>query len=215
MRTKLSARVCFPMAQGISHGKARKTLDPPKKSQIRDFGGRSCPRWEISERPNAAIPTSAVKYTNSVSMPQRVRLTVVGGPQDGVSKECWPGERLTVGRAATADVTVYDVRLSRAHFQVRRESGQWIVEDLRSQNGTSIDDTPVLSQCLLSDGDRIQAGDSEFKVDVETGRIWFRDSAGSWMHNLYRWLTRPKPSAFASGKGQATNNDTHGRSESQ
>ena len=148
-------------------------------------------------------------------MPQRVRLTVVGGPQDGVSKECWPGESLTIGRAATADVTVYDVRLSRAHFQIRRENGEWIVEDLRSQNGTSINDTPLLSQRLLSDGDRIQAGDSEFKVDVETGRIWFRDSAGSWMQSLYRWLKRPKPSAFASGKGHATNCETHRRDESR
>lgn len=125
-------------------------------------------------------------------MPERVRLTVCGGPQGGVNKECWPGEHLTIGRATSASLTVYDVRISREHFRIRRERGNWIVEDLTSQNGTSVNNEPVLFQCQLSDGDRIRAGDSEFKVELETGRVWFRDSASlnSPLRRLRSWIGR-------------------------
>ena len=46
---------------------------------------------------------------------------------------------VTVGRGATADVVIDDPALSRLHFIIAREGGEFLLKDLNSQNGTWVD----------------------------------------------------------------------------
>jgi pSer/pThr/pTyr-binding forkhead associated (FHA) protein len=46
---------------------------------------------------------------------------------------------VTVGRGSSADVVVDDATLSRRHFTVERSGANYLVRDLKSQNGTWVD----------------------------------------------------------------------------
>jgi len=57
--------------------------------------------------------------------------------EDGSPGEPWELDRpsLMVGRGESSDITVFDDALSRGHFLIVREAGEFFVVDLDSQNG--------------------------------------------------------------------------------
>jgi pSer/pThr/pTyr-binding forkhead associated (FHA) protein len=61
--------------------------------------------------------------------------------EDGAVIERWEvgDQPIAIGRDATADVTIDDAALSRRHFLICREGGQYLIKDLDSQNGTWVD----------------------------------------------------------------------------
>lgn len=65
---------------------------------------------------------------------------------------------LTLGREAGNDVVLKSTFVSKQHAVVRYEGGQFLVEDLKSANGTRVNGAPV-SVSLLSPGDKIEVGD--------------------------------------------------------
>jgi len=68
---------------------------------------------------------------------------------------------LTVGRSPECAWPVDDAQLSRQHFRIRNESGQWALNDCASKNGTFVNGRRIASR-LLADGGRIEAGASVF-----------------------------------------------------
>lgn len=59
-----------------------------------------------------------------------------------------------IGRSQRCDVVIGLLALSRRHARVRQgEGGLWFVEDLGSQNGTYLNDKPVLAPTRIDDGD--------------------------------------------------------------
>lgn len=69
------------------------------------------------------------------------------------------GERMVVGRLATADIPLEDANVSRQHVAfVAEPDGSWAVEDLGSTNGTLLNGERLTARRRLSDGDVIQAG---------------------------------------------------------
>ncbi|MGY1686407.1 ATP-binding cassette domain-containing protein [Geodermatophilus sp. SYSU D00867] len=78
--------------------------------------------------------------------------TVAARPRDGTvvqlsaSGRVWTfdGSRaVVVGRDPRSDVHLPDERVSRAHLAVRHEARGWVLQDLGSRNGTSLDGTAV------------------------------------------------------------------------
>jgi hypothetical protein len=65
---------------------------------------------------------------------------------------------LTLGREPGNDVVLKSTFVSKQHAVVRYEGGQFLVEDLKSANGTRVNGAPV-SVSLLSPGDKIEVGD--------------------------------------------------------
>jgi|SRR3954467_14197237 len=84
--------------------------------------------------------------------------------EGGELTEQWQlgGRPLTVGRGDTADVKIDDDGLSRRHFTIVREGGEFVVRDLSSRNGTWIEGERR-THAILRDGDSIQAGRTVFK----------------------------------------------------
>ncbi len=66
---------------------------------------------------------------------------------------------VTLGRDPACELNLLDERVSRAHARIRREDASWIVEDLKSRNGTYVNSIPCESR-PLSSGDEIRVGDS-------------------------------------------------------
>ena len=94
------------------------------------------------------------------------------------------GERLTLGRSASADVTLaWDDRVSRVHAALERVGSAWaIVDDGLSRNGTWVNGERVVGRRVLRDGDAIRLGDTvvAFRAkDPASGTVATRTAAGS------------------------------------
>lgn len=82
----------------------------------------------------------------------------------GKPTEQWQlgGRPLTVGRGDAADVKIDDNGLSRRHFTIVREGGEFVIRDLISRNGTWVEGDRR-ADAVLHDGDSIQAGNTRFR----------------------------------------------------
>ena len=88
-------------------------------------------------------------------------------------------ERTVLGRAAECDVVVEGRLISRQHACIRRSGGAYILEDLGSHNGTTLNGQLLARPWTLHDGDRIELGG--------VGRLIFVDGDAT--------STRPMPPA--------------------
>lgn len=68
---------------------------------------------------------------------------------------------LTVGRSSKNDINLtLDGSLSRIHAEVARDGSRFLVRDMGSRNGTSLNGVPVLHPTALKPGDRITLGET-------------------------------------------------------
>jgi transcriptional regulator with GAF, ATPase, and Fis domain len=84
------------------------------------------------------------------------RLTVITGPAHGTTYQI-AGDRFGIGRDPQNDFSVQDSSVSREHCVIVREAGGFFIRDLRSHNGTLVNDLPVKDQ-LLAHRDCISIG---------------------------------------------------------
>ncbi len=78
-----------------------------------------------------------------------------------------PGPTITLGRATECTVPIKDRYLSRRHAEIVHSSGQWMVRDCGSVNGTMLNGTKLTAAVALRPGDRITLGDSEVVFEPE------------------------------------------------
>lgn len=83
--------------------------------------------------------------------------------EDGTVVQRWDlGDRpVTIGRDDTADLVIQDGSLSRRHFTISREGEHYMIKDLGSQNGTTVDGRRAQTT-LLRQNDCILAGRTLF-----------------------------------------------------
>ena len=74
-------------------------------------------------------------------------------------------EPLTIGRLPECDVVVADPNVSRRHAEVRRQDGQFVVVDLDSTNGTTVNGARVKER-RLADGDEIAVGGTRLRFEA-------------------------------------------------
>jgi diguanylate cyclase (GGDEF)-like protein len=72
---------------------------------------------------------------------------------------------LTVGRDPAVELPLSDESISRRHCRFRRDgAGTWLLEDLGSTNGTTLNDRPCLAPTSVAVGDRVLLGETLLKV---------------------------------------------------
>ena len=80
--------------------------------------------------------------------------------------QIFPGNQLIVGRCMDVDLPLsHDGLLSRRHFLILCRSESAVIRDLRSKNGTFLNQRRV-HFARLRDGDYISAGGSGFRIKV-------------------------------------------------
>lgn len=78
-----------------------------------------------------------------------------------------PGTARTIGRGAQADFVFEAPLVSRVHCRLTADaSGQLVMEDLGSTNGTSVNGTPT-ARAVLRAGDILGVGRVDFAVKGE------------------------------------------------
>jgi hypothetical protein len=76
-----------------------------------------------------------------------------------------------IGRSAACDVPLNHPSVSRRHAELVREpGGRWVVRDLRSRNGTLVNDAPVPGEQALRPGDVLQIGQFALRLFAEDAR---------------------------------------------
>lgn len=79
--------------------------------------------------------------------------------KDGVPDLTFPVPETgcVVGRDAGCLIQIADPRVSRMHVRIAWEGECWCVEDLKTRNGTRVNDMPI-SKGTIKDGDRLIIG---------------------------------------------------------
>jgi FHA domain len=74
---------------------------------------------------------------------------------------------LSIGRSKEADVQIADRYASGLHARVFERGGRYFVEDLNSTNGTLLNGATLKGEAELIDGDTVQIGDTEFRLEAQ------------------------------------------------
>ncbi len=112
--------------------------------------------------PNSAAVPSPLRATNADFLDKPDRLIMLAGPTPG---EEYPllGDRLTVGRAEEANISVNHNSVSRMHCEVHAlGEGRFEIVDKGSSNGVRVNGSD-LRRGIIEAGDIIELGDVKFK----------------------------------------------------
>jgi len=106
----------------------------------------------------------------TITLRERPVLTITSGPGTGELFELSQATAISIGRARANDIVLEDVSISGQHCRIRPEDGGFVLHDLKSTNGTFVNDKRV-SRHTLSDGDRVQVGETVMQFRNEHRRI--------------------------------------------
>jgi hypothetical protein len=73
---------------------------------------------------------------------------------------------LSIGRSGESDVRIEDRYASGLHARIFSREGRTYIEDMRSTNGTLLNDAELKGEAELIDGDVVRIGDTEFRFEV-------------------------------------------------
>jgi hypothetical protein len=73
----------------------------------------------------------------------------------------------TLGRSRKCDIVVDDPNVSREHAEIRPRGGSWVLRDLGSTNGSSINGRRTDGAEVLKAGDEIELGTSTMTFELE------------------------------------------------
>ena len=142
---------------------------------------------------NATAPVPPTAAATTPLPPRRgettPRLILEGGgrvfPVDQTS--------LVIGRQAGSGITLADTQASRQHARIEVRSGQLTVTDLGSANGTRVNGMPISAPTTLRDGDQLQIGTSQFRVEGSGGAAAALGSAGATVSSGLPPIAAPPP----------------------
>ncbi|WP_194894085.1 FHA domain-containing protein FhaB/FipA [Catenulispora pinisilvae] len=134
------------------------------------YGSRTSKRQQAKAAKAAAASTQQVAARGAARAPynpgarrsgppQPTRLVVVGGSLAGTTVNITSGQQVTMGRAHDSTIVLDDDYASSRHARLYPDaSGQWIVEDLGSTNGTFLGQTKLNAPTVAQIGVPIRIG---------------------------------------------------------
>ena len=75
---------------------------------------------------------------------------------------------LTIGRDPACNCVISDSTVSAQHARLVFRQGQWWVEDLRSTNGTYLNQELVLDPLVITSGDHLRCGQAQFVITIQS-----------------------------------------------
>jgi pSer/pThr/pTyr-binding forkhead associated (FHA) protein len=73
---------------------------------------------------------------------------------------------ITIGRDPACDCILNDSTVSATHARLTYRQGQWWIEDLRSTNGTFLNQESVLAPLVITSGDQLRCGQVMLSISV-------------------------------------------------
>jgi hypothetical protein len=115
---------------------------------------------------NRGAPRGSNPNLPPVSTPIPPARLIIRMPQGG--QQNYPVEKaiINIGRQLSNDIIVEDKRVSRYHAQIKYQvDGQFVIYDLGSTNGITINNTPHMRQHVLRSGDKFTIGSYDFHFE--------------------------------------------------
>jgi FHA domain len=143
------------------------------RSALRDLrGGSSAPlqlsgAGEAMASPDATglYAASSVSLANLTERAPRLVVERAPGHEPGMIYDL-DGD-IVLGRGDRAEIRLEDPFASSQHARVAERGGVIVIEDLRSTNGTYLNEELLESPRPLHPGDRVRIGESEFTFEVD------------------------------------------------
>jgi hypothetical protein len=128
--------------------------EEPERAAAHDESGRTM-IYSTAERVSEPLEERArARQTTALLLIDGKRLIV--GPTGA-----------TIGRSRDCDVVLSDPNVSRNHAEIRPRGGSWVVTDLGSTNGVSINGRRINGPEVIKAGDEIELGTSVIAFDLE------------------------------------------------
>ncbi len=105
----------------------------------------------------AAPPPAFPPPTPAVAPGTGAALVAVQGNDAGKTFPLGQKPAMILGRGVATDITIWDIRASRAHCRVDRDAEGYTLTDLSSSNGTYVNDRKIATHRLRA-GDRVRIG---------------------------------------------------------
>lgn len=77
------------------------------------------------------------------------------------------GSALRIGRDPANGLRLSHDTVSRVHAELRHQGGMWVLRDLGSTNGTSVNGRRVIGAAIVGDGDQVSFGHMEFRLAAD------------------------------------------------
>lgn len=74
---------------------------------------------------------------------------------------------VTIGRSSKCDVVLDDPNVSRAHAELRPRGGSWVLTDLGSTNGSSVNGRRIDAPTVVKPGDELELGTSVMTFEIQ------------------------------------------------
>jgi hypothetical protein len=74
---------------------------------------------------------------------------------------------VTLGRSSRCDIVLDDPNISRQHAELRPRGGSWVLSDLGSTNGSSVNGRRIDAPTVVKPGDEIELGTSVLTFELE------------------------------------------------
>jgi hypothetical protein len=146
LRTQLAAGQ--PVAGTPMESSPQQLARPLNPSSVPDLAGSSNPSTVLPPQADSAMPQAWL----TIRLPQ-------------AQQQIYPIKKrvVNIGRQLSNDIIVEDKRVSRNHAQIKYQSdGQFLIFDLGSTNGITINNIPHMRQHVLHNGDRFIIGSYDF-----------------------------------------------------
>ncbi|MFJ4480982.1 FHA domain-containing protein [Streptomyces longwoodensis] len=73
---------------------------------------------------------------------------------------------LRIGRDPASGLRLTHETVSRVHAELRRQGGMWVLRDLGSTNGTTVNGRRVVGAAVVREGDQVSFGRMAFRLSV-------------------------------------------------
>ncbi|MDQ1256901.1 MAG: hypothetical protein QG656_1501, partial [Candidatus Hydrogenedentes bacterium] len=139
-------------------------------------------------------------------MPDR-HLVILSGPMQG--NRIPVPDRLTIGRNPNSGLKLDDLKVSRLHAVIEETRSGIMIRDLGSNNGTFVDDKPILEHYLVN-GDMVRIGSVLMRYETDAparpaSSVRYKDGKETLEHSTIENLVQ---TFFSSAAGSG---DTHDR----
>jgi hypothetical protein len=124
---------------------------------------------DLSATVLARMNTTEEYLERTVTLQERPVLAITRGPGTGQVFELSALAATSIGRSRANDIRVDDVSISGQHCRVRPEDGHFVLHDLKSTNGTLVNEKKVVRH-VLAEGDVISIGETSLQYRREMKR---------------------------------------------
>lgn len=100
---------------------------------------------------------------------QLAHITLFVQAEPEASRHQFAQAEVLIGRDPLCDLAINDSTVSSQHARLSFHHNQWWVDDLRSKNGTLLNDEQVEEAVVLTNNDRIRCGAVTLQVKIGEG----------------------------------------------